>query len=57
MAPQKEVMIGVSNYNLITKGQLVSFLKVSALKPDPGSHWLSALNSDPQVTPIECTEP
>lgn len=28
VAPQKEVMIGISNYNLILSGQLVSFLEV-----------------------------
>jgi len=28
VAPQKEVMIGISNYNLVNTGQLVSFLEV-----------------------------
>lgn len=28
IAPQKEVMIGISNFNLIKTGQLVSFLEV-----------------------------
>lgn len=38
VAPQKEVMIGISNYNLINTGQLVSFLEVSAVNPKPGPH-------------------
>jgi hypothetical protein len=29
VAPDKEVMIGISNYNLIPAGELVSFLDVS----------------------------
>lgn len=29
VAPNKEVMIGISNYNLIPAGELVSFLDVS----------------------------
>ena len=28
VAPQKEAMIGISNYNLVNTGQLVSFLEV-----------------------------
>ena len=35
IAPDKEVMIGISNYNLIPAGELVSFLDVRrALLPD-----------------------
>jgi len=29
IAPDKEVMIGISNYNLVPAGELVSFLDVS----------------------------
>ena len=32
VAPQKEVMIGISNYNLVNTGQLVSFLEVILLR-------------------------
>jgi len=34
IAPQKEVMIGISNFNLIKTGQLVSFLEVGDAKLD-----------------------
>ena len=36
IAPQKEIMIGISNFNLLKTGQLVSFLEVSTVLCCPG---------------------
>jgi hypothetical protein len=48
IAPDKEVMIGISNYNLIPAGELVSFLDVRrALLPDfPALPCMHAVDLD-----------
>lgn len=47
VAPDKEVMIGISNYNLIPAGELVSFLDVSGSAAGGHNICLSAIRTDP----------
>jgi hypothetical protein len=49
VAAQKEVMIGISNYNLVNTGQLVSFLEVILSRGMTGS-WSGVWVDDKLLT-------